>query len=72
MAPRPRPDMRWLLFGVSGRLSRRTYALALLFWAFAFAIPISSAFKAVEDSAALMVSGAGFSRSFLSPHGRSP
>lgn len=59
MAARPRPGMRWLLFGVSGRVSRRTYAWAMLFWALVMAIPLSAAIRAVPDSDAMAVAGLG-------------
>lgn len=59
-AEHPGPDMRWLLFSVSGRMSRRSYMLALLFWSLAFAVPVSGAINASQDSPALVVSGLGF------------
>jgi uncharacterized membrane protein YhaH (DUF805 family) len=60
MALRPVPGMRWLLFSVSGRLSRRTYAWALLLWALTLGITVSAAVNAPDDSTALAVSGLGF------------
>lgn len=57
MAARPGPGMRWLLFSVSGRLSRRTYALALLFWLLVLAVPVTMAVAAGENSSALTVAG---------------
>jgi uncharacterized membrane protein YhaH (DUF805 family) len=60
MSPRPVSGMRWLLFSVSGRLSRRTYAWALLFWMLTVGIMVSAAVNAPDDSAALAVSGLGF------------
>ncbi|MCY0093224.1 DUF805 domain-containing protein [Hoeflea ulvae] len=57
--------MRWLLFGVSGRLSRRTYALAMLFWACVLAIPVTAAVRAVPDSAAMTLAGFEIIAAFL-------
>ncbi len=57
MARRPGSGMRWLLFGVSGRLSRRTYAWAMLFWACVLAIPVTAAVRAVPDSSVMTVAG---------------
>ena len=65
MAPRPGSGMRWLLFGVSGRLSRRTYAWALLFWTLVLAIPVSAAVRAAPESSALAMAGFGFILAFL-------
>lgn len=60
MASRPGHGMRWLLFSVSGRLSRRTFALALVFWCLALSVAVSGAVNAPADSTALAVSGLGF------------
>lgn len=60
MALRPVPGMRWLLFSVSGRLSRRTYAWALLFWTLAAGVTVSAAVNAPDGSTALAMSGLGF------------
>lgn len=60
MAQRPAPDMRWLLFSVSGRLSRRTYAWALLFWTLTLGITVSAAVNAPDDSTPLALAGLGF------------
>ena len=65
MARRPGSGMRWLLFGVSGRLSRRLYALAMLFWVFVLAIPMAAALRAEPDSTALTMAGFGFILTFL-------
>lgn len=60
MAMRPGSGMRWLLFSVSGRLSRRIYAWALLFWTVAFAVPVSAAVQAANDNTALAFAGLAF------------
>jgi uncharacterized membrane protein YhaH (DUF805 family)/acetyltransferase-like isoleucine patch superfamily enzyme len=60
----PGSGMRWLLFSVSGRLSRKTYALTMLFWA-VLSIPVSAAVKADPDSGAMAMAGFGFIWSFL-------
>ncbi|WP_417426087.1 DUF805 domain-containing protein [Hoeflea sp.] len=60
MAVLPRPGMRWLLFSASGRLSRQTYAWALLFWTAVFAVPVSAAVSAGDDTSALAAAGLGF------------
>ncbi|WP_081964107.1 DUF805 domain-containing protein [Hoeflea sp. BAL378] len=65
MARRPGSRMRWLLFGVSGRLSRLTYAWAMLFWTLVLAIPISAAVRAAPDSTALTLAGFGILLAFL-------
>ena len=65
MARRPRSGMRWLLFSVSGRLSRRAYAWALLFWMAVMSIPISAAVRAEADSQAMTMAGFGIIFSFL-------
>ncbi len=65
MARRPGSGMRWLLFGVSGRLSRRSYAWAMLFWALVLAIPLSAALRATPNSAAMTMAGFGFILAFL-------
>jgi len=65
MARRPGSGMRWLLFSVSGRLSRRAYAWALLFWMVVVSIPISAAVRAEPDSAALTMAGFGIILIFL-------
>jgi len=57
MARRPGSGMRWLLFSVSGRLSRRTYAWAMLFWVFVLAIPVTTSMRAAPDSAAMISAG---------------
>lgn len=59
MAKRPGTGMRWLLFSVSGRLSRKTYAWAMLFWAMVMAMPVSAAVQAMPDSAAMTTAGFG-------------
>ena len=65
MARRPGSGMRWLLFSVYGRLSRRAYAWAMLFWMVVLAIPVSGAVSASPDSSALALAGLGFIFSFL-------
>jgi len=65
MARRPGSGMRWLLFSVSGRLSRRTYAWALLFWSVVMAIPVSAAVSAEPDSSAIAMAGLGFILCFM-------
>jgi uncharacterized membrane protein YhaH (DUF805 family) len=65
MARRPGSGMRWLLFGYSGRLSRRAYAWALLFWVVMLAIPISAAANARPDSGGLAMAGFGIILTFL-------
>ncbi|MDZ7603394.1 MAG: DUF805 domain-containing protein [Hoeflea sp.] len=65
MARRPGSGMRWLLFGVSGRLSRRIYALAMLFWVLVLAIPMAAAARADPGSTALTLAGLGFVLAFL-------
>lgn len=65
MTRRPGSGMRWLLFSVSGRLSRRVYAWAMLFWMVVMAIPISAAVRAAPDSAALTMAGFGIIFVFL-------
>jgi len=65
MARRPGSRMRWLLFSVSGRLSRRAYAWALLFWMVALAVPVSAAVNAAPDSSALTMAGFGIIFSFV-------
>ncbi|MCY0149579.1 DUF805 domain-containing protein [Hoeflea sp. G2-23] len=64
MAALPQSGMRWLLFSASGRLSRRTYAWALLFWTAVFAVPVSAAVSAGDDSSALATAGLGFMLTF--------
>lgn len=59
MARRPGSGMRWLLFSVSGRLSRRTYAWALLFWMATVSVPVSAAVGAEPDSSAMTMAGFG-------------
>jgi len=66
MARRPGSGMRWLLFSVSGRLSRRAYSWAMLFWMAVVSIPISSAVGAEPDSSAMAMAGFGIIFSFLS------
>lgn len=56
--------MRWLLFSVSGRLSRRTYAWAMLFWTAAFAVPVSAAVHAANENTALAIAGLVFLLTF--------
>jgi uncharacterized membrane protein YhaH (DUF805 family) len=65
MARRPGSGMRWLLFSVSGRLSRRAYAWALLFWMAVVSIPISTAVRAEPDSQAITIAGFGIILTFL-------
>ena len=65
MARRPGSGMRWLLFGVSGRLSRRAYAWAILFWMAVISIPISSAVRAEPDSGAMAMAGFGIILTFV-------
>ncbi|MDP2732421.1 MAG: DUF805 domain-containing protein [Hoeflea sp.] len=65
MARRPGRGMRWLLFSVSGRLSRKIYAWAMLFWMLVLAIPISAAIRATPDSTAITMAGFGFIAAFL-------
>lgn len=65
MARRPGSGMRWLLFGVSGRLSRRAYAWAMLFWMVVVSIPISAAVRAEPDSSAITMAGFGIIFTFL-------
>jgi uncharacterized membrane protein YhaH (DUF805 family) len=65
MARRPGSGMRWLLFSVSGRLSRRTYAWTLLFWMAAVSVPISAAVRAEPDSSAMTMAGFGIIFTFL-------
>lgn len=60
MARRPGTGMRWLLFSVSGRLSRRTYALAILFWSLVLAVPVSGVVQATPHSSAMVTAGFGF------------
>lgn len=57
--------MRWLLFSVSGRLSRRAYAWAMLFWMAVVSIPISAAVGAAPDSGAMAMAGFGIIFGFL-------
>lgn len=57
--------MRWLLFSVYGRLSRKTYALTMLFWTAVLSIPVSAAVQADPDSGAMAMAGFGFIFSFL-------
>jgi uncharacterized membrane protein YhaH (DUF805 family) len=65
MARRPGSGMRWLLFSVYGRLSRKTYALTMLFWTAVLSIPVSAAVQADPDSGAMAMAGFGFILSFL-------
>ncbi|GAB5463720.1 MULTISPECIES: DUF805 domain-containing protein [Hoeflea] len=65
MARRPGSGMRWLLFSVYGRLSRKTYALTMLFWTAVLSIPVSAAVQADPDSGAMAMAGFGFIFSFL-------
>lgn len=65
MARRPGSGMRWLLFSVSGRLSRRTYAWAVLFWIAVMSIPVSAAVRAVPDSSVMTMAGFGIILTFL-------
>ena len=65
MARRPGSGMRWLLFSVSGRLSRRAYAWAMLFWTVVLAIPTSAAVQAAPDSPAMTTAGFGIIFTFL-------
>ena len=65
MARRPGTGMRWLLFSVSGRLSRRSYAWAMLFWSVVLAVPVSAAVHAAPDSSAMNMAGFGIILSFL-------
>ena len=65
MARRPGTGMRWLLFSVSGRLSRRSYAWAMLFWSVVLAVPVSAAVHAAPDSSAMTTAGFGIIISFL-------
>ena len=65
MARRPGSGMRWLLFSVSGRLSRRAYAWVMLFWLAVMAIPVSAAVHAEPDSPAMTMAGFGIILSFL-------
>lgn len=65
MARRPGSGMRWLLFSVSGRLSRRIYAWALLFWTAVMAIPVAAAVGAEPDSSAIAMAGFGFILCFM-------
>lgn len=60
MTARPGSGMRWLLFSVSGRMSRKSYAMALAFWALALGVTVSGAVNAEPDSSALALSGLGF------------
>ncbi|OCW58422.1 hypothetical protein AWJ14_13960 [Hoeflea olei] len=57
--------MRWLLFGVSGRVSRPTFALAMAFWTVVMAVPVSAAVRAAPDSTQLTVAGFGILAVFL-------
>ncbi|MEM5495722.1 DUF805 domain-containing protein [Hoeflea sp. AS16] len=65
MARRPGSGMRWLLFSVSGRLSRRAYAWALLFWIAVMSVPVSVAVGADPDSGVMTAAGFGIIFSFL-------
>lgn len=65
MARRPGSGMRWLLFSVSGRLSRRAYSWAVLFWTVLLAVPVSAAVNAAPDSAAITMAGFGIIFSFV-------
>jgi uncharacterized membrane protein YhaH (DUF805 family) len=65
MARRPGSGMRWLLFSVSGRLSRRAYAWAMLFWMAVVSIPISTAVRAEPDGQAITIAGFGIILTFL-------
>jgi len=65
MIRRPGSGMRWLLFSVSGRLSRRAYAWAMLFWIVVMAIPVSAAVRAEPDSGAMAMAGFGIIFTFL-------
>ncbi|MDF1608293.1 DUF805 domain-containing protein [Hoeflea sp. YIM 152468] len=65
MARRPGTGMRWLLFGVSGRLSRRVYAWSLLFWIAVLAIPVSAVVRAVPDSSEMTMAGFAIIFSFV-------
>jgi uncharacterized membrane protein YhaH (DUF805 family) len=65
MARRPGSGMRLLLFSISGRLSRRTYAWAMLLWVFVLAIPVTAAVRAVPDTSAMTMAGFGIIFTFL-------
>jgi uncharacterized membrane protein YhaH (DUF805 family) len=57
--------MRWLLFSVSGRLSRRTYALGMLFWTAVLSIPVSARSRPTRQRGAWFRGGFRFHLSFL-------
>ena len=57
----PVPGMAWLFFGPSGRISRRVYAMAILFWFVLQAIAVGQMFAAdrQHDDAMLALSTLG-------------
>lgn len=65
MARRPGSGMRWLLFSVSGRLSRQVYAWGLLFWLAVISVPVAAAVRAEPDSTAVTMAGFGIMLTFL-------
>lgn len=65
MARRPVADTRWLLFGTSGRASRRTYLLTFAFWLFVTAIPAAMATRVADGSPAQAIVGLGLVATFV-------
>ncbi|TDH38090.1 DUF805 domain-containing protein [Pseudohoeflea suaedae] len=60
MRGRPDADLRWLLFGMSGRIGRKAFILTILFWFAVLAMPVAMAGRmgASEHEGAVLI---GFS-----------
>jgi len=52
MALSPVADLRWLFFGMSGRLGRGAYFQLVLFWFCVFAIPVGMAIRVADSGQA--------------------
>jgi uncharacterized membrane protein YhaH (DUF805 family) len=60
MHGRPEPDLKWLLFGMSGRIGRRAFVLTYLFWVAVCAIPLAMAGRmGAEEHAGAALIGFG-------------
>ena len=56
--------MRWLLFSASGRVSRKTFMLAVAFWFVVLAIPVAMAARVTQDVPAQAIIGLAIILSF--------
>ena len=67
MAGRPDADLRWLLFGMSGRIGRKAFVLIWLFWFAVCAMPLAMAGRmgAEEHAGAALIGFSLMASAFL-------